>query len=274
MTGATTLALLAGLPAAVGITDLAAAARPGRGRRGGRARDLLLGFGRRLGAPPAARDLRARLDAAGTPVAVADAMALKAGTAAAGALLALALAAPAPGRLGFVLPPAGAAAGFLAVDAWLLIRTRRRTRAMVIELPDVLDLLRVAIEAGLPPVRALAEVGRRHRGVLATELGRAAGQCGLGVPRAEALATLRRRAPVDGVAAFTGVLDRAQRLGAPPAEALCALARDAREARARSRAEAAARAAPKIQLVVALLLVPSVMLLVAAALAPALLNAV
>ena len=32
------------------------------------------------------------------------------------------------------------------------------------ELADVTDLLRVAIAAGLPATRALAEVGRRHRG--------------------------------------------------------------------------------------------------------------
>ena len=47
--------------------------------------------------------------------------------------------------------------------------------------------------------------------------------------------------------------------------ALCALAEDARAVRARGLRERAARAAPKIQLVVALLLVPAAMLLVGAA---------
>ena len=165
-------------------------------------------------------------------------------------------------------------AGFIALDVWLHRRARARTAWIAVELPDVVDLLRVALEAGLPPTRALAEVGRRHRGLLAAELGRAAAQCAVGVSRHDALQALERRAPAEGVAAVTAVLDRADRLGAPPAEALQALARDAREGRARARAEAAAKAAPKIQLVVALLLVPSVMLLIAAALAPALLSAV
>jgi len=271
VTAAGLLALLAGAAAAAGLVELASV--PRRPRRG-RPREALLALGRRLGAPPPPRDLGARLQAAGLRLSVPDAMAIKAGAALTGALLGLAPAASAPGRLGLALAPAGAAAGFLALDVWLAIRTRRRAEAMALELPDVLDLLRVALQAGLPPTRALEEVGRRHRGVLAAELGRAASRCGLGVARAEALAGLRRRAPVDGVAALTTVLDRADRLGAPPAEALAALARDAREARARVRTEAAARAAPKIQLVVALLLVPSVMLLIAAALAPALLNAV
>lgn len=261
------LAALAGLVAAAGIVELAQAPR-----RRGRGRAALVALGRRLGAPAPPPDLAARLDAAGAPLTVTDAMALKAGAALAGALGALILAAGAPGRVGLALPPAGAAAGFIALDAWLRVRTHRRAEAMALELPDVLDLLRVALEAGLPPTRALHEVGRSHRGVLAAELARAAARTHLGVPRREALATLRRRAPVDGIAAVTTVLERADRLGAPPAEALAALARDARETRARARAEAAARAAPKIQLVVALLLVPSVMLLVAAALAPALLG--
>jgi tight adherence protein C len=237
-------------------------------------RTALTQLGRRVGAPKPPRDLAARLDAAGAPMTPPDAMAFKAGAALAGALLATLLAAGAPGRLGLAIPPAGAAAGFLSLDAYLAARIRRRRQAIAIELPDVLDLLRVALEAGLPPTRALQEVGRRHKGVLATELGRAAARTAVGVPRRQALQQLIRRAPCEGVTALVTVLDRADRLGAPPAEALAALATDAREARGRARAEAAAKAAPKIQLVVALLLVPSVMLLVAAALAPALLNAV
>ncbi len=220
------------------------------------------------------KDLSDRLEAAGSPLSLADAGALKAGGAAVGALTGLLLATTAPGRLGLLVPPAAAAAGYLALDVWLLLRTRARAQAIAIELPDVLDLLRVTLEAGMPPTRALAEVGHRHRGTLAAELARAATRSGLGVPRREVLAGLRRRVPVDGMGAVVTVLERADRLGTPPAEALGALARDAREARGRARAEAAARAAPKIQLIVALLLVPSVMLLVAAALAPALLDAV
>jgi tight adherence protein C len=67
-------------------------------------------------------------------------------------------------------------------------------------------------------------------------------------------------------------LDRARRHGAPLAEKRGAQARDARFGLSRRVREDAARAGPKMQLVVALLLVPSVLLLVAAALAAALLG--
>jgi len=199
-------------------------------------------------------------------------MAVKAGAAA----LALATALPAggllPGRLGLLAPFALPLGAFLAPDAWLRRRVRRRGAALSAELPDALDLLRVALEAGLPLDRALAEIGRRDRGLLAAELRAAAAQVALGVPRERALAALAGRCPCAGVAALVRVLERAERHGAPPGAALRALARQARAERARALAERAARAAPQIQLVVALLLVPSVLLLVAAALLASLLG--
>ena len=131
----------------------------------------------------------------------------------------------------------------------------------------MLDLLCVAVAAGLSPGRALAEVGRRHRGLLATELRRTAARAALGIPRA--YAELERRCPAAGIPALVAALGRADRHGAPLVPALAAEARAARARAAQHQAEAAARAGPQIQLVVALLLVPAVLLLVAAALLPA-----
>ena len=80
------------------------------------------------------------------------------------------------------------------------------------------------------------------------------------------------RLPQPEIGAFVAALDRAARHGAPLADTLAAQARAARFALARRIREDAARAGPKLQLVVALLLVPSVLLLVAAALVSALLG--
>lgn len=272
MSAAVLLAFAAGFPAAAGLVELAAA-RKARRRQRGRVRRLVLDLGRRLGAPPPPGDLAERLDAAGAPMTVPDAMAVKSGLALVAALATLPLALGVPGRTGLLLPLGAAGGGFVALDAWLLARARRRTEVVTLELPAALDLLRVAVQAGMPTMRAIGEVGHRHGGLLGGELVRTASRVAVGVPRATALEGLRRRAPTPEVRALVAVLHRADRLGTPPADALAALARDAREARARTRTEAAAKASPKIQLVVALLLVPAVMLLVAAALAPALLDA-
>ena len=277
MTRALLLAVLSAACAAGGIVELAAAGVRTRARRriggGARGQAVLARLGRRMGVPAAPRELARRLDAAGAPatVTVAEVMALKGGAAVAAFAAALPAAALLPGRLGPVAVAVAPAGAFVAPDAWLARATRRRRAAMAVELPDVLDLLHVAMGAGLPALRALGEVGRRRGGPLATELRAAAASAALGVPHAQALDRLARRCPLPDVAALVAAIGRCERHGAPLAPALRALATDARAQRAQRVRERAARAAPKIQLVVALLLVPSVMLLVGACLSAAVL---
>ncbi|HEU4977438.1 MAG TPA: type II secretion system F family protein, partial [Solirubrobacteraceae bacterium] len=224
--------------------------------------------GRRVGPPRAPDGLARRIEAAGAPARVSsgDVMAVKCGAAALALLAFVPLLPALPGRLGAVAFFAAPAAGFLAPDLWLRRRARARGRAMAAEMADVLDLLHVAIDAGLAPMRAIGEVGRRRGGPLAAELRRLAARVELGVPAADALASFESRCPVEGAHALGAALARAERHGAPLGPVLGALAADARARRAQRLRERAARAAPKIQLVVALLLVPAVMLLVAAAL--------
>ena len=169
---------------------------------------------------------------------VAEVMALKCGAAVAAFAAALPAAALLPGRLGPAAIAAAPAGAFVAPDAWLARATRRRRAAMAAELPDVLDLLHVAVRAGLPALRALGEVGRRRAGSLAAELRAAAASAALGVPHAQALDRLARRCPLEGVAALVAAIGRCERHGAPLAPALHALAADARAQRAQRVREA------------------------------------
>lgn len=228
-------------------------------------------LGRRLGVAPAPDALARRLAAAGAPPALraADVMAAKTGIALVALLLALAPAAAAPGRLGSLVLLAVPLVAAHAPDLWLARRAARRARAMRAEVADVLDLVRVCVQAGRSPAAALGEVGRRHRGLLGRELARTARELALGRPGPAALEALADRCPIEEMRSLVAAVRRADRHGAPLAPALAALAADARAARARAVREQAARAAPKIQLVVALMLVPAVMLLIGAALAAA-----
>jgi tight adherence protein C len=274
MTAAVLLAAAAGICAAAAIAELASAPRRSRAARprGGHLAGmtvLLARIARRAGVRAAPRDAAARLAAAGEPLGLTppDVMALKAAGAVTGLLLALPLATALPGRLGIVLALGAPVAGFRAPDVLLARRARVRATRVRLELADVVDLLRVAVQAGLPTGRALAEVGWRCEGtLLGAELGAAAARMELGSTRAEALAVLRARCPVDGVAVLCAAIARADRHGAPLAPALEALATEARAEESRRLRDAGARAAPKIQLVVALVLVPAVMLLFAAVL--------
>jgi tight adherence protein C len=199
-------------------------------------------------------------------------MAAKVAAAVGGGVLGAVLSAAAPGRLGLALIVTGPLAGFLAPDLWLARRAAERARRVRAELPALLDLLRVSVEAGSSLPKALRDVGNRTRGPLAAEWRALGHEVALGVPLETALNETVERLPLPEVRSLVAALERARRHGAPLADTLALQARDARFALARHAREEAARAGPKIQLVVALLLVPSVLLLVAAALVAALLE--
>jgi tight adherence protein C len=274
------LAFTTGALAAAGVVLLAPDGIRARAeRRGGRAERIVLRLaaaGRRLrsGGAPAPRDLAARIAAAGRPggLGAREVMGAKVAAAVLGAVVGVPLAAAAPGRLGPVLMAAAPVAAFLAPDLWLRRLAAARARRVRRDLPAMLDLLRVSVEAGGSLPAALHEVGRRADGPLAQEWRAVGRQVALGVPLERALADTLERLPLPELRALVSALAGARRHGAPLGETLAAQARDARFALARRIREEAARAGPKIQLVVALLLVPSVLLLVAAAVASALLG--
>jgi tight adherence protein C len=185
---------------------------------------------------------------------------------AAGALGALFAAPVAPGRLSILVAVGLPAAGFLAPDALRARRQRLRHRRLVAALPDALDLLAVGVASGRSAAAGFAELARAGDGPLAEELRMTVAELSCGRPLAEALGALRARVPGGEIAGVCAAIERSRRYGSPLADQLrrqsSALRRDQR----RAVEEHAARAAPKIQLVVALVLVPSVLLMIAAAL--------
>lgn len=254
-----------------GLCDLALILRARRGRPLGLAR--LAQAVRRL--TPQRDDGRSVSDlvtAAGLAGSVSgpDVMALKSAAALVAGAATAALFVISGSRGVLVAGTAAAAAAFLAPDLILRRRVAGRRRRLALELPGVLDLLAVAVRAGMPATMALELVGERHSGLLGRELHRACALMALGESRAGALGELAARCPHEGVAAAVAALIRSDRHGVALAPALASVSVAARRARARAVHEHAARAAPKIQLVIALGLVPATMLLVAAGLVSAL----
>ena len=248
--------------------------RRGAGSRGPAAIRALARFGGAAARRAAPRDLERRIEAAGRPGGLEsrELMAAKLAGVVVAAFPGVLLAAIAPGRLGALIVVAAPIAGFLAPDLWLRRRATARATAARRQLPELLELLRVTIDAGASLGAALAAVGARADGPLAVEWRAVGREVELGVPLADALAAMSGRLPLSEVRALVAALDRARRHGAPLGTTLAGQAHDARLSLRRRVQEDAARAGPKIQLVVALLLVPSVLLLVAAALASALLG--
>jgi tight adherence protein C len=263
------LAAFAALLCLGALRELGASLEARRGGVAGRVFDplgaerarTLAGAAIRLGVPR-------RLVRAGVAeqLSVGTVLAAKAICALAAVPFGLMLAPVAPGRLSLLVATGLPAAAFLAPDAWLERRARIRARRLVGALPDALDLLAVGAASGRNPTAAMAEIAATQDGPLARELGVTVAELGCGASQSGALSSLRERAPGAELASLVAVIERSARYGSPLTDQLRGQATTLRGDQRRRVEEQAARAAPKIQLAVALLLVPSVLLMIAAAL--------
>jgi tight adherence protein C len=190
----------------------------------------------------------------------------KGAAAASGGIASLMASSVVPGRLSLLAAVAMPVAGFLAPDAFLEREARRRQRRLVTALPDALDLLAVSVASGRDPAAGFAEVASGAEGPLAEELRTVVADVSCGTPTDEALRLLRERVPGSELATLCAGVERSRRLGSPLADQLRRQAGSLRKDQHRATEERAARAAPKIQLVVALVLVPSVLLMIVAGL--------
>ena len=156
--------------------------------------------------------------------------------------------------------------GFLTPDLLLVRSARIRHRRMLAALPDALDLLAVSVASGRSLGQGLLELGGGGRGPLRRELAVTGEDIAWGSGQAAALESLKTRVGGHEIASLCATLERSRRLGSPLADQLRRQASALRQQQRRDIEEQAARAAPKIQLVIALVLVPSVLLLMVAAL--------
>jgi tight adherence protein C len=210
------------------------------------------------------RILRAGLSTRLTPEAV---LVAKLVGAPAGSLIGLLAGPAAPGRLSWLVLLAMPMAGFIAPDAMLERRARRRRAHLVTALPDALDLLSVSVASGRSAAASFADLAAAGEGPLATELSMTVAELSCGAAPDDALRSLRERVPGSEIAALAAAIERSRRYGSPLADQLRRQAGSLRRDQRRALEERAARAAPKIQLVVALVLVPSVLLMIVAGLA-------
>ena len=161
-----------------------------------------------------------------------------------------------------VLAPLLGVVGRAVPDRLLHAMARRRRRAIVDMLPDLLDLMVICVEAGMALDPALALAADRLGGPLGDEVRATLGDQALGTPRRSAYRALADRTGSDDVAPLVAALLQAEELGTPLATALAGQAESLRAARRQAARDRAARAAPRIQLVVALVMVPGALLLI------------
>lgn len=139
--------------------------------------------------------------------------------------------------------------GFLAPSFWLRKKVTKRHLSIFHDLPDVLDLMTVCVEAGLSMDAAMIKVCEDplfKKSPLATEMRIATQETRAGKLRLDALRDMGERAMVDDLKAFAAMLIQTERLGTSLAQSLRIHSDSLRTIRRQRAEEAAAKTAVKL----------------------------
>ena len=107
----------------------------------------------------------------------------------------------------------GAVIGLYGPMLWLRMRLNRRRFEIQIELPDVIDVLVVCVEAGLTFEAAMEKIVEKYEHALADEFGRVMQEVRLGRPRLDALNDLGQRTGVEELNNFVQAIIQSEQLG-------------------------------------------------------------
>ena len=158
-----------------------------------------------------------------------------------------------------------------AAMPWVMLRimAQKRQKLIMKQLPEVLDLLCVSVQAGLSFDAALRRIVERMDGPLIEECTRMLEDVRMGLPRRQALRMMGERCEVQEVALFVTAIIQAERLGTSLGKTLNNQAINMRERRRQTVKAEAMKAPVKMIFPLVLFIFPSVFVIV---LLPALLN--
>jgi len=148
-----------------------------------------------------------------------------------------------PFALALVMAAVGALLGYTLPEFWLGGRVRKRQHAILLMIPDALDLLTISVRAGLGFDSALGKVVEKLQGPLSDEFRRALAEVRVGKQRREALRDIVARTEVAPLTNFIGAIIQAEQLGVSISKVLQVQSEQLRIER-RQRAEEQAAKAP------------------------------
>ena len=155
--------------------------------------------------------------------------------------------------------------GFLLPSYWLLRRVRNRQRQIFYDLPDVLDLMTVCVQAGLSIDAAMIKIcsdPHFQKSPLVSEMKVALQETRAGKPRTDALRDMGERSKVDDLKALSAMLVQTERLGTSLAQALLVHADSLRTMRRQKAEEAAAKIAIKLLFPLAFFIFPALLVVI------------
>lgn len=140
---------------------------------------------------------------------------------------------------------------------YLNLKAKSRCRLALRELPDVLDLLTVSLEAGLGFDAALSKLISKKEGVLPDEFRRCLEEIRLGKTRREALSGVRDRVDLDELKVLISSILQAEKLGIGMVHVLRIQSQEVREQRKQRAEEEAMKAPIKMLFPLVLFIFPS-----------------
>lgn len=147
--------------------------------------------------------------------------------------------------------------GSVLPHVYLKQKTKSRVHTSIKELPDILDLLTVSLEAGLGFDGALSKVVSKKEGVLPSEFHRCIEEIRLGKTRREALLGIKQRLLADEVSVLISNIIQAEKLGIGMVQVLRIQSQEVRERRKQRAEEAAMKAPVKMLFPLVLFIFPS-----------------
>lgn len=146
---------------------------------------------------------------------------------------------------------------------------KKRQAKIVQQLPEVLDLMCVSVQAGLTFDAAVKKIVQRTRGPLIDELADAMDDMSMGIPRRQALKDMATRCEVPELSLFVSSIIQAERLGTSISNTLTIQADNMRERRRQSIKEEAMKAPVKILFPLVIFIFPALFVVI---LVPIILN--
>jgi tight adherence protein C len=142
-----------------------------------------------------------------------------------------------------LLTAVGGFFGYTIPEFWLGGRVKKRQKAILMMIPDALDLLTISVRAGLGFDAALGKVVEKMEGPLVDEFRRALAEVRVGKARRDALRDIVPRTEVVPLTNFIGAIIQAEQLGVSISKVLQVQSEQLRIER-RQRAEEMAAKAP------------------------------
>lgn len=155
--------------------------------------------------------------------------------------------------------------GFLSPGLWLSNKVRTRQRAIFHDLPDLLDLMTISVEAGLSMDAAMIKVNEDQqfrKSPLAREMNTVIHEVQAGKLRLEALRDMGERTMVSDLRDFAAMLIQTERLGTSLAQSLRVFSDSLRTIRRQRAEEAAAKTAIKLIFPLVFFIFPPLLLVI------------